>query len=754
MKGLLDVSGQGKLSVPLAMPANASEVTVRRFGIDAPGEIFRTGWQFTIQNQSSAKILKTFVAGSIRYEPSTNRMVLTNLDVFGELVRQAHLPEWFPLPNYVLYTGIDEQQTRTVLLDYLNNRDTVRRALERTWGPSVLPADLVERFMNTELELPVPTNQPFAVAKQLDSTSRQVTVSIQVELGNADSLFVDPAAYPVTCHKHFVDLDGHPLETRLKRLWGGLLCNQTIRYVSKMGTASGPFTDPASPANTITLAVEAAAPHESVVILDNGIYQEDAQIEIEKELTITSLADVTVLSDSDLSSLPSIDANHNHRCVWIKDNAGMASVCNLAIINGRINTDISALNLSVYHGTSPAGGGGLVIDEIDRVFIGNCHIHNNLVEGYRAHRLGGSSALEGTDEDNFGGGIFVYFCSPVIANNRITNNSTKRRGGGVGIWGYGWPVLSGNIIANNIAERDEGGDGGAVAIEIAIPDHEWTAPVSTEFTNDMAWDDDHIEQARQNHVKFIGNQIIENRARDDGGGIYLSVMTAAYFETNLIQSNQSGGNGGGIRASFGSAIIMDGDSVLNNESNYLRNAANDDGGAGIACRDCQLFLSNVRIEDNTAYGWAGGGILFFSSKEGGRTLGDEDSYDEILAEVFNPERFTLAIDGNSSIANNRSVRLPGQSPDRRKGGGVYVLRFLNEVTGFLAFPIKVIIEDITRIQNNTLEALPDVIPAPDPDFPHSAQIHIEDVVHRPNNPIDDETITELLSNNSLTYESL
>ena len=109
-------------------------------------------------------------------------------------------------------------------------------------------------------------------------------------------------------------------------------------------------------------------------------------------------------------------------------------------------------------------------------------------------------------------------------------------------------------------------------------------------------------------MRIAENQILENIATDDGGGIYMSVRAYGAFERNVIQSNRARGAGGGLRASFGCDIVMQGDKIISNRSNSSLDVPARSGGGGIAARNSTLLLSDVTIEANTANGFAGGGI--------------------------------------------------------------------------------------------------------------------------------------------------
>lgn len=208
-------------------------------------------------------------------------------------------------------------------------------------------------------------------------------------------------------------------------------------------------------------------------------------------------------------------------------------------------------------------------------------ISRALVEGFIIRNGGGE----------WGGGIYVNNCiSVTIAHNRIEDNS-----GGSGNSGIYWVQSGGSINANTISNNR--GGGGIV-----------------------------IRQVREGcgrdggicPVMVRGNRITGNRARNNGGGIFVFSMWGdeqqgrppCYIMCNTIENNSAYANGGGIFIAESSFIRIQRNAIRGNTfSNY---------GGGIALQDAVyiMIFENVIMEntDGSRDDGYGGGIYFRESK--------------------------------------------------------------------------------------------------------------------------------------------
>jgi hypothetical protein len=109
-----------------------------------------------------------------------------------------------------------------------------------------------------------------------------------------------------------------------------------------------------------------------------------------------------------------------------------------------------------------------------------------------------------------GGGVSVYYSSPSIVGNIITNNSTPQAGGGIGVI-FGSPVIDANTITHNSS-----GFGAGISI------NEDSAAI----------------------ISY--NTIAQNSALGFGGGVYLFSAGTPTFKNNIIKGNDGGLQGGGV----------------------------------------------------------------------------------------------------------------------------------------------------------------------------------------------------------------
>jgi hypothetical protein len=129
--------------------------------------------------------------------------------------------------------------------------------------------------------------------------------------------------------------------------------------------------------------------------------------------------------------------------------------------------------------------------------------------------LNGFTIQNGTAGE--GGGITVQGSSPLIVNNRISNNGGCD-GLGIGV-GFGSPVIRGNIISNNVRTGCSGGlGGGGISVRGA------------------------------SSTQIIGNVISNNNAGDGvgGGGISLFAAGTPTIMNNIISKNTVQTGGGAI----------------------------------------------------------------------------------------------------------------------------------------------------------------------------------------------------------------
>jgi hypothetical protein len=163
---------------------------------------------------------------------------------------------------------------------------------------------------------------------------------------------------------------------------------------------------------------------------------------------------------------------------------------------------------------------------------------------------------EGSNTDNYGGGMFLYESNPTLTHVTISSNTAGYDGGGMYLW-YANPTLTHVTISGNTAGRD----GGGMSLFSS------SNPTLT-------------------HVTITGNM-----ANYGGGGmlIYESNPTL----THVTISNNSGDSGGGMGLNFSNPTLTH--VTISNNSGY-------NGGGIFFMGYSNPILTHVTISDNTANG--------------------------------------------------------------------------------------------------------------------------------------------------------
>ena len=539
------------------------------------------------------------------------------------------------------------------------------------------------------------------------------------------------------------------------------------------------FTDPKRPAKRVTDALRAADPGDTINILDAAIYAE-GEILIDKEISIVSAAGLNSAVAKPTSPLFKVEryprlrpAGGSSRVLRIQGptrNAfGKVLLQGLVIENGR----------TINNPGEPAwgAGGGIAVVDIDDVSIRDCLITNNRTEsvpfgtyspaafkdtviaklkdvlslapGMDKSKIDGvvksvrdelNKRLPDRKDNNklagqsFGGGVCFAWSSGKIQGCRIEGNHANGRGGGIAVFGYGWPSIQDCHIVNN-ASGTQGWarrDGGGIGIEISLPERisrdlterdmiqdleawlrlaptaqlvamlgaslaaacaqaiargdfgKFTETVMYQFTKTylaarrwVAWEKKDIEQARTRSV-FVGNsRITGNQAYDDGGGLYASVLSRVKIESTDVSGNTAqNGAGGAIRVSMGSDLAVVCCTIGKNKTGAGIGSPRP-GGGGIASRNTQVLLigtsaAPTTIDLNVCPKWAGGGVWLAAESEG-NMAGVADLWHAILTEVFQFTEMSVRMEGSVQVVGNAAGTSGAASP-HGKGGGFYILR--------------------------------------------------------------------------------
>ena len=205
--------------------------------------------------------------------------------------------------------------------------------------------------------------------------------------------------------------------------------------------------------------------------------------------------------------------------------------------------------------------------------IGNTLINN--------HKINGGGILFSSDKNSIsilntvknnsasqsGGGVAFFGSNNYFIFNDVKNNHSSQNGGGIGISGSGFAKIGLNKIKNNTCAENGGGiwrSGGGKSEQPLI----------------------------------VWNDIKDNNALKDGGGIAFQNDGYGIVILNDITNNSSGSGGGGIYCQTSSPEIL-GNKISNNESQK-------GGGIGLYDSDGYVFANNIKQNLSSNYG---GGIF-------------------------------------------------------------------------------------------------------------------------------------------------
>ena len=729
----------------------ATAVTVRPFGPYLDGTwTFSRGLSFDMPEASPSAPLLAMTVGSIRYlagaAGAPGRVVLARGDGPSTTVARARgvLPAWYPQPGFVVYENVPADSARTAVVLALKQDKERDRASKRlkaaaldagvpdAGGPDagVRTAPTVEQLADLWLADRIPLGVSVKAGATVGTCGpgaagrRSATVLLIERVDPAPVLFHNPAYHLALWDAQGWIAAGNALLPAQTDIGGPVAGTGTVLFVAKAGSAAPPFATPATASKTISAALAEAADGDTVLVADTGTYAESVEITKAVSLTSTSTKKATSASPG----YPTIDGGKTRRPIRISGiTSGTAHVSRFAVVNG-----------FAKDGNSHGAGGGILVERVHNAVISSCVVSRN--------QSGGG----GIFSEGYGGGICTYHASPAIVGCLVEGNRAMGRGAGIGVWGYGWPSIFDCVVQSNAPERvknggsspedivranNHRGDGGGIAVTICANSIEDLGTLRTTTLADLPrrWDPAQLAQARANQVRIVRTKIQGNDSNDDGGGLYVSIASNVLLADVVITNNRAANNGGGIRVTMRSELRIRGGRVSNNTSNKDAVVDMTNAGGGISSRNTTLLeLRGVQVLDNHARGFAGGGVYFISSDEGDLkptwTIWDGTpppfDWNNVLLHpsLFAFDRAVLQIDGASSIAGNEAAKLPGQSGDPGKGGGLYVLRFTGgrratrvspTITGQ---PITISVEASALASTNTST------------FPGAARLYLDDKV--------------------------
>jgi hypothetical protein len=222
------------------------------------------------------------------------------------------------------------------------------------------------------------------------------------------------------------------------------------------------------------------------------------------------------------------------------------------------------------------------------VTFGSGEANNSVLEGFTI--TNGNASVYNLYT---GGGVAIFYASPTIKNNVITNNAACS-GGGIGLYVSPNAVIKGNLVTQNTWTCG-GATGGGIYIEgggvAQIIGNTISKNNGGSSGGGMFLDDAGAPTIRDNVI--TGNTLSEN-SNSQGGGIATVNQTQGAIVQNLIISNVSvnqGGQGGGIWLSVPNGCI--GPMSINNT--IVANQAGEGSGVYVRGFDAQTALYNNLI---------------------------------------------------------------------------------------------------------------------------------------------------------------
>lgn len=198
---------------------------------------------------------------------------------------------------------------------------------------------------------------------------------------------------------------------------------------------------------------------------------------------------------------------------------------------------------------------------------------------YVKHTSSGSFKIKNCIiEENYaiggGGGLYVYYCNPIIENCIFRNNKAYT-GGGMYLW-YSDATISNCQIYSNIADNFPiSGSSSLTAGGIYIGSYSSPRIFNNSITNNFAKNEGGAFVNDSNYEVVFSNNIVSGNQSRDGGALFLGWTT--YCFNNLFFNNQA--------TRYGGAVYMD---YNPNRSQFINNtvvqnsAGNEGGGLYIA----------------------------------------------------------------------------------------------------------------------------------------------------------------------------
>lgn len=246
-------------------------------------------------------------------------------------------------------------------------------------------------------------------------------------------------------------------------------------------------------------------------------------------------------------------------------------------------------------------------------------------------------------DGNENGGVKVNSGGTLIVEEDATIQACNWDKGGAINSDNGTITIKGSILNNNAKS-----DGGGIYLTGSggKPSH-LTITEDAVISNNNAQNGAGIYSNWQATIEIEGGSITYNNASNEGGGIHFNSGTINMSGGSI--DNNSGGNvAGGIKATDGATITLSGGKIDKNNAN---------NGGGILIEDSTLILSGANIINNTANSDGGGvksdrsTVKMSAGKVDNNTANSSGGGFYLTGGSGNPPKFELT---NGTISNNKA----------------------------------------------------------------------------------------------------
>ncbi|MDQ0360715.1 right-handed parallel beta-helix repeat-containing protein [Breznakia pachnodae] len=246
-------------------------------------------------------------------------------------------------------------------------------------------------------------------------------------------------------------------------------------------------------------------------------------------------------------------------------------------------------------------------------------------------------------DGNENGGVKVNSGGSLTVESDATIQSCNWDKGGAINSDNGTIIIKGSIINNNAKS-----DGGGIYLTGSggKPSH-LTITDGAVISNNKAQNGAGIYSNWQATIDIKGGSITSNAASNEGGGIHFNSGTIN-MSGGSVDNNSSKNVAGGIKATDGATVTLSGGKIDKNTSNY---------GGGLLVEDSTLILSGADIINNTANSEGGGvkvdrsTVKMSAGKVDANTANSSGGGFYLTGGAGNPPKFELT---NGSVSNNKA----------------------------------------------------------------------------------------------------